>query len=134
MAYYSVPPNVSQRSTGNVLVGNVPKYDFNFSLLKSNYTGSLTTRNTYGLKGCIILSYASGDDWGLVVQPPVYQLYSYNLNSHSCGMAELQIQFTTVPSMEDSMSWRKRKAGTNDAFVEFSTLENPSHDFDKDNP
>lgn len=31
-------------------------------------------------------------------------------------------------------SWRKRKAGTNDAFVEFSTVQNPSHDFDKDNP
>ncbi len=31
-------------------------------------------------------------------------------------------------------SWRKRKAGTSDSFVEFSTLENPSHNFDKDNP
>ncbi len=31
-------------------------------------------------------------------------------------------------------SWRKRKAGTSDVFVEFSTLENPSHNFDRDNP
>lgn len=31
-------------------------------------------------------------------------------------------------------SWRKRKAGTNDAFVEFSTAANPTHNFDKANP
>ena len=31
-------------------------------------------------------------------------------------------------------SWRKRKAGTTDAFVEFATIQNPSHNFDKDNP
>lgn len=31
-------------------------------------------------------------------------------------------------------SWRKRRAGTSDAFVEFATVQNPSHIFDRDNP
>jgi len=31
-------------------------------------------------------------------------------------------------------SWRKRKAGSSDAFVEFSTIQNPSQIFDRNNP
>ncbi len=30
-------------------------------------------------------------------------------------------------------SWRKRKAGTNDAYIKFARTKNPSRDFDKDN-
>jgi len=41
------------------------KYDFNFSLPESNCAGSLTTRNSYGLKGYFMLSLLSGDDWGV---------------------------------------------------------------------
>ena len=37
--------------------------------LVNNSTGSLTTRNTFGLKGCVMLSHVSGDDWGLVGKP-----------------------------------------------------------------
>lgn len=34
----------------------------------------------------------------------------------------------------DTWSWRKRRAGTDDAFVEFSTDQHPTHIFDKDSP
>lgn len=44
------------------------------------------------------------------------------------------VQFTDLSPGVTSWSWRKRKAGTNDAFVEFSTLKNPSHNFDKNSP
>ncbi len=45
------------------------------------------------------------------------------------------VNFTDLSSAGvTAWSWRKRKAGTSYAFVEFSTLKNPSHDFDKDNP
>jgi hypothetical protein len=65
----------------NIFLVNVLKYEFELFSMQSNYTGSLTTRNTYGLKEYSLLSAIFGDDWGLEVLPPVYQLGVKNIAS-----------------------------------------------------
>lgn len=68
----------------------------------------------------------------IVVGPPIADFSAAPVlgsNPLSVSLTDLSLGPVT------SYSWRKRKAGTSDAFVEFSTAQNPSsQEFDKTNP
>ena len=68
----------------------------------------------------------------IVVGPPIADFSGVPLS----GSSPLSVTFSNLSlGPITSYSWRKRKAGTNDAFVEFSTAQNPSsQEFDKTNP
>lgn len=51
------------------------------------------------------------------------------------GRNNTEVQFTDLSSAGvTAWSWRRRKAGTDDAFVEFATIQNPTKKFDKWDP
>lgn len=65
------------------------------------------------------------------------------LTALTCNFVGIPVYGTNIQSVQftdlsdagvTAWSWRRRKAGTNDAFVEFSTVQNPAQDFDKNNP
>ncbi len=52
----------------------------------------------------------------------------------SSGRSPLSVAFTNQSSNENTYSWRRRISGSGNAFIEFSTQENPTEIFDKGNP
>lgn len=67
----------------------------------------------------------------IVVGPPIADFSGAPLS----GSSPLSVNFSDLSlGPVTSWSWRKRKAGTNDAFVEFASSQTPSHNFDKTNP
>ena len=52
----------------------------------------------------------------------------------SSGRSPLSVVFTNQSSNENTYSWRRRISGSGNAFVEYSTQENPTEIFDKGNP
>ncbi len=52
----------------------------------------------------------------------------------SSGRSPLSVAFTNQSSNENTYSWRRRISGSGNAFVEYSTQENPTEIFDKGNP
>lgn len=64
------------------------------------------------------------------VGPPIADFSGTPLS----GPSPLSVVFTNLTTGGTTYSWKKRKAGTSDSFVEFSTAVNPTHAFDKTNP
>lgn len=80
----------------------------------------------------------------------VWTATDIDTDSQSVTVRALEVDFVGTPVFGDNVQavqftdlsdggvtvwkWRKRKAGTNDAFIEFATTKNPLHNFDKDNP
>lgn len=87
----------------------------------------------YTSTGTQVITYTAVDiDYiDTILQPLQADFYGVPLfgsNLQSVNFFDLSDPVTTT------WSWRKRKAGTTDTFIEFATTKNPSHVFDRDNP